>query len=180
MPEHLTEHHRLISQQTRETVLRAADAMSIQGVSFHWTTLARRAGVSVKFINDPKHADLKERVREKLAAAYDQQAAQAVAASHATAAQLRVKVANHAAQLRRQEQIIKVLERKLGEQLGSAIAQELPAITGAALSTKPEAERMAELEHRVVELEDELLARDETIDGLRTALRQGIRKGEFE
>jgi hypothetical protein len=73
-----------------------------------------------------------------------------------------------------------VLERKLGEYLGSEIAADLPAITGAALSTKPEAERIAELERRVIELEDELLARKETIDGLRTALRQGIRRGEFE
>jgi hypothetical protein len=179
VPEHLTEHHQLISQQKREAVLRAADGMIAQGVAFHWTTLARRAGVSVKFINDPKHADLKERVREQLAAAYDQQAAQAVAASNATAAQLRVKVANHAAQLRRQDQIIKILERKLGEQLGSTIAQQLPAITGAALASKPDAERVCELERRVVELEDELLTRQETIDSLRTALRQGIRQGEF-
>jgi aminopeptidase N len=179
VPDHLTEHHRVISQQKREAVVRAVDAMIVQGVAFHWTTLARRAGVSVKFINDPKHGDLKEHVKEKLAAAYDQQAAQAVAASNATAAQLRVKVANHAAQLRRQDQVIKVLERKLGEHLGSEIAQDLPAITGAALASKPDAERIAELQRRVVELEDELLVREETIDGLRAALRQGIRKGEF-
>jgi hypothetical protein len=180
VPDHLTEHHQLISQQKRDAVLRAADGMIAQGVAFHWTTLARRAGVSVKFINDPKHQDLKERVREKLAAAYDQQATQIVAASNATAAQLRVKVANHAAQLRRQDQIIKLLERKLGEHLGSEIAEQLPAITGVALATKPEAERIAELQRRVIELEDELLVREQTNDGLRAALRQGIRKGEFE
>ena len=101
MPDHLTEHHRLVSQQKRAAVLHAAETMIEQGVAFHWTTLARRARVSVKFINDPKHTDLKEHVKEKLAAACDQQAAQAVAASNATAAQLRVKVANQAAQLRR-------------------------------------------------------------------------------
>jgi hypothetical protein len=180
VPDHLTEHHRLISQQKRAAVLLAADAMIEQGVAFHWATLARRARVSVKFINDPKHRDLKEHVRQKLAAAYDQQAAHAVAASSATAAQLRVKVANQAAQLRRQDHVIKVLERKLGEHLGSEIARDLPAMTGAALSSKPETERIGELERRVIELEDELLARDQTIDALRTALRQGIRKGEFE
>jgi hypothetical protein len=177
VPEHLTAHHRLVSQQKCAAVLRAADVMIDQGVAFHWTTLARRARVSVKFINDPKHTDLKEQVKERLAAAYDQQA---VAASSATAAQLRVKVANHAAQLRRQDHVIKVLERKLGEYLGSEIAAELPAITGAALASKPDSERIAELERRVVELEDELLTREETIDGLRSALRQGMRKGEFE
>jgi hypothetical protein len=180
VPEHLTEHHRLISRQKRAAVLHAAETMIDQGVAFHWTTLARRARVSVKFINDPKHADVKEHVKEKLAAAYDQQAAQAVAASNANAAQLRVKIANQGAQLRRQDHVIKVLELKLGECLGSEIAADLPAITGAALSTKPDAERIAELERRVVELEDELLAREESIDGLRTALRHGIRKGEFE
>lgn len=180
MPDHLTQHHRLVSQQKRAAVLQAADAMIEQGVAFHWTTLARRARVSVKFINDPKHGDLKEHVKQKLAAAYDQQAAHAVAASNATAAQLRVKVANQAAQLRRQDHVIKVLERKLGEHLGSQIAPDLPAITGAALATKPDAERIAELGARVVDLEDQLLTRDEEIDGLRTALRQRIRNGEFE
>lgn len=180
MPDQLLEHHRLVSQQKRAAVLRAAEVMIDQGVAFHWTTLARRARVSVKFINDPKHADLKEHVKERLAAAYDQQSAQAVAASNATAAQLRVKVANHAAQLRRQDHVIKMLERKLGDYLGHEIAADLPAITGAALASKPDGERIAELERRVVELEDELLEREETIDGLRTALRQGIRQGEFE
>lgn len=180
MPDHLTEHHQLISQQKRAAVLHAADAMIDQGIAFHWTTLARRARVSVKFINDPKHGDLKEHVKQKLAAAYDQHAAEALAASNQTAAQLRVKVANHAAQLRRQDHVIKVLERKLGEHLGSEIAAELPAITGAALATKPDSERIEELQRRVVELEDDLLERDQTIDGLRTALRQAIRTGEFE
>jgi hypothetical protein len=180
MPDHLTEHHRLISQQKRAAVLHAADTMIDQGVAFHWTTLARRARVSVKFINDPKHGDLKEHVKEKLAAAYNQQATQAIAASNATGAQLRVKVANQAAQLHRQDHVIKALERKLGEYLGSEIAADLPAITGTALASEPDAGRIAELERRIVELEDELLAREETIDGLRTALRQGIRKGAFE
>ena len=180
MPDHLTAHHRVISQQKRAAVLHAAEAMVDQGVAFHWTTLARRARVSVKFINDPKHLDLKEQIKKKLAAVYDQQAAQTVAASNATAAQLRVKVANQAAQLRRQDQVIKLLERKLGEQLGKELSPELPTITGAALASKPDSDRIAELERRVVELEDQLLERDQTIDGLRTALRQAIRKGQFE
>ena len=69
-----------------------------------------------------------------------------------------------------------MLERKLGEYLGSKIAVDLPAITGAALSTKPDAERIAELETRVAELEDQLLGRDEQIDALRKALRETIRE----
>ncbi len=178
--DHLAEHHRLISEQKRAAVLHAAEVMVDQGIAFHWTTLARRARVSVKFINDPKHRDLKERVKEKLTAAHDQQAAQAVARCNATAAQLRIKVANQAAQLHRQHQVIKLLERKLGEQLGNDISGELPAITGAALAAKPDSDRVAELERRVLELEDQLLEREQTIDGLRTALRQAIRSGEFE
>jgi hypothetical protein len=180
MPDQLLEHHRLISEQKRAAVLRAPEVMIDQGVAFHWTTLARRARVSVKVINDPKHRDLKEQIKQKLAAAYDQHAADAVAQGNQTAAQLRVKAANQAAQLRRQETVIRLLERKLGEQLGAEISSELPAITGAALASKPDRERIAELERRVVELEDQLLERDQTIDGLRTALRQAIRKGEFE
>jgi len=87
--DHLAEHHRLISEQKRAAVLHAADAMIDQGVAFHWTTLARRARVSVKFINDPKHRDLKEQVRQKLAAAYEQHAAEAIAASFCLTCSLR-------------------------------------------------------------------------------------------
>jgi hypothetical protein len=70
MADQLVEHHRLISEQKRAAVLHAAEVMIDQGIAFHWTTLARRARVSVKFINDPKHRDLKEQVKQKLAAAY--------------------------------------------------------------------------------------------------------------
>lgn len=49
MPEHLTEHHRLVSQQKRAAVLHATDVMIDQGVAFHWKTLTQRARVSVKF-----------------------------------------------------------------------------------------------------------------------------------
>lgn len=179
MADHLVAHHQLISGQKRAAVLRAAEVMIDQGVAFHWTTLARRARVSVKFINDPKHRDLKQQVKAKLAAADEQHAAAALAHSNQTAARLRVKVANQAAQLHRQEQVIRTLERKLGEHLGRDIAPELPAITGAALETKPETEQIAELKARVIELEDALLARDETIDALHSSLRQAIRRGEF-
>ncbi|MGH2895404.1 MAG: hypothetical protein ACRDPM_19360 [Solirubrobacteraceae bacterium] len=180
MADHLVAHHRLVSEQKRAAVLHAAEVMIDQGVAFHWTTLAKRARVSVKFINDSKHRDLKEQVKGKLAAALEDSAAGSVAQSNQTAAQLRVKVANQAAQLRRQETVIRLLERKLGEQLGHEIASELPAITGAALASEPSSDRLAQLERRIVELEDRLLERDQTIDGLRTALRQAIRDGEFE
>ena len=179
MRDQLAAHHRLISEQKRAAVRRAADAMIDQGVSFHWTTLARRAGVSVKFINDPKHRDLKEHVRARLAAADEQHAACALAQSNQTAAQLRVKIANQAGQLHRQDHIIRALERKLGEHLGREIAPDLPALTGAVLAQRPETERIAELERRVVELEDQLLERDQTIDALRASLRRGLRQGEF-
>jgi hypothetical protein len=179
VPDHLVEHHQIISEQKRAAVLRTAEAMIDQGIAFHWTTLARRARVSVKFINDPKHRDLKEQIRARLAAVNEQHAAEALAQSNQTAAQLRVKVANQAAQLHRQDHIIRTLERRLGEQLGREIAPELPAITGAALAERPETERIAKLEHRVVELEDQLLERDQTIDGLRTSLRGAIRTGDF-
>jgi len=180
MVDHLAAHHQLVSEQKRAAVLHAAEVMIDQGIAFHWTTVARRAQVSVKFINDPKHRDLKEQVKQKLAGAYQQHAAEAIAQSNQTAAQLRVKVANQAAQLHRQGTVIRLLERKLGEHLGHEIAGELSAITGAALASKPDSERIAELERRIVELEDRLLERDQTIDSLRTALRQAIRNGEFE
>ena len=80
---------------------------------------------------------------------------------------------NHARQPRRQETVIRLLDRKLGGQLGRDIAPELPAISGGALASQPDSERSAELERRVVELEDQLLEREgrSTVSGRRRAKR---------
>ena len=67
--EHLRAHHSLRSQQKREAVLHAARAMIRSGIQIEWAALARRAGVSEKFIHDKKHADIKAQVKEMVAAA---------------------------------------------------------------------------------------------------------------
>lgn len=54
--EHLRAHHSLRSQQKREAVLSAARVMIRSGIPIEWAALARRAGVSEKFIHDKKHA----------------------------------------------------------------------------------------------------------------------------
>lgn len=50
--EHLRAHHSLRSEQKREAVLSAARAMISSGLPIEWAPLARRAGVSEKFIHD--------------------------------------------------------------------------------------------------------------------------------
>jgi hypothetical protein len=59
--EHLRAHHSARSEQKREAVLHAARAMIRSGIEIEWAALARRAGVSEKFIHDKKHADVKAR-----------------------------------------------------------------------------------------------------------------------
>ena len=56
--DHLRAHHSLRSEQKRQAVLDTARAMIRSGMQIEWAALARRAGVSEKFIHDQKHADI--------------------------------------------------------------------------------------------------------------------------
>jgi len=99
--EHLRAHHSLRSQQKREAVLSAARVMIRSGIPIEWAALARRAGVSEKFIHDKKHADIKAQVREMIAAQADRQAERQVAEDQATIGSLRAELLNLRGQLQR-------------------------------------------------------------------------------
>ena len=75
--EHMRAHHSLRSEQKREAVLHAARAMIRSGIEIEWATLARRAGVSEKFIHDKKHADVKSQVTGMIATQAGHQAERA-------------------------------------------------------------------------------------------------------
>ena len=116
--EHLRAHHSLRSQQKREAVLQAARAMIRSGLEIEWAALARRAGVSEKFIHDKKHADIKAQVREMVAQQTGRQIERAVAEEQATVASLRAELLNLRAQLKRKDAQLAVLERKLSLKAG--------------------------------------------------------------
>jgi predicted RNase H-like nuclease (RuvC/YqgF family) len=175
--EQLRAHHSLRSQQKRDAVLQAAQAMIRSGLEIEWAALARRAGVSEKFIHDKKHADIKAQVREMIAAQAGRQAERQVAADGATIASLRAELLNLRAQLGRKDTQIAVLERKLSRQVGQQLEAELPRPPGSVIEQAERAsQRALELEGRVSELQSQLDQRDREILALRDSLRQTIRE----
>ena len=175
--EHLQAHHSLRSQQKREAVLQAARAMIRSGIQIEWAALARRAGVSEKFIHDKKHADIKAQVREMIAAQADRQAERQVAEDHATIGSLRAELLNLRGQLQRKDAQIAVLERKLSHQAGRQLEAELPRPPGSLIERAERAsQRALELERRVGELQAQLDERDREVLALRDSLRKTIRE----
>src|SRR5206468_11925574 len=92
--EHLRAHHSLRSEQKRQAVLQAARAMTRSGIQIEWAMLARRAGVSEKFIHDKKHADIKAQVREMIALQAGRQSEREAAEDRVTIASLRAELLN--------------------------------------------------------------------------------------
>jgi hypothetical protein len=175
--EHLRAHHSLRSEHKRETVLQAARGMIRSGLQIEWAALARRAGVSEKFIHDKKHADIKAQVKEMIAAQADRQTERQAAEDGATIASLRAELLNLRAQLRRKDQQLAVLERKLSLQAGRELEAELPRQPGSLIEQAERAsQRALELEGRVGELHAQLDEREREIVALRDSLRKTIRE----
>ena len=175
--EHLRAHHNLRSEQKREAVLRAARAMIGSGLPLEWVALARRAGVSEKFIHDPKHSDIKAQVREMLAEQTGRGTEHQVAQGEATIASLRVELLNLRAQLQRKDAQLAVLERKLSLKAGRELEAELPRQPGSMLEQAERSQQRAlELETHVRDLQTLLQERDREILGLRDSLRKTIRE----
>ncbi len=175
--EHLRAHHSLRSQQKRQAVLSAARAMIGSGIQIEWASLARRAGVSEKFIHDKKHADVKAQVAEMVASQADRQAERQVAEDQVTVASLRAELLNLRAQLKRKDAQLAVLERKLSQQAGREFEAELPRPSGSLIEQAERAsQRALELEGRVVELQAQVDEREREILALRDSLRKTIRE----
>jgi hypothetical protein len=175
--EHLRAHHSLRSEQKRDSVLAAARAMIRSGIQVEWAALARRAGVSEKFIHDKKHADIKAQVKEMIADQADRQAGREAAADRVTIASLRAELLNLRAQLKRKDGQLAVLERKLSHQAGRELEAELPRPPGSLLEQAERAsQRALELEGRVGELQAQLDEREREILALRDSLRKTIRE----
>jgi len=175
--EHLRVHHNLRSQQKRETVLHAARAMIRSGLEIEWAVLARRAGVSEKFIHDRKHVDIKAQVKEMIAQQAGHQAEREAAEDQVTIASLRAELLNLRAQLTRKDAQIAVLERKLFRQAGQPLEAELPHPPGSLIEQAERASQCAlELERRVGELRSQLDEREREILALRDSLRKTIRE----
>lgn len=177
--EHLRAHHSLRSEQKRQAVLQAARAMTRSGIQIEWAALARRAGVSEKFIHDKKHAEIKAQVREMTALQAARQSEREAAADQVTIASLRAELLNLRAQLKRKDAqlTLTVLERKLSLQAGRDLEAELPRPPGSLIEQAERvSQRALELEGRVGSLQAQLDEREREILALRDSLRKTIRE----
>jgi hypothetical protein len=147
------------------------------GIQIEWASLARRAGVSEKFIHDKKHADVKAQVAEMVASQADRQAERQVAEDQVTVASLRAELLNLRTQLKRKDAQLAVLERKLSQQAGREFEAELPRPSGSLIEQAERAsQRALELEGRVGELQAQVDEREREILALRDSLRKTIRE----
>lgn len=147
------------------------------GLQIEWVALAARAGVSEKFIHDKKHADVKAQVKEMIAVQSGRQVEHEAAADQVTIASLRAELLNLRAQLRRKDQQMALLERKLSLQAGRQLEVELPRPPGSLIEqAERAAQRVRELEGRVGELQAQLDEREREILALRDSLRKTIRE----
>jgi phosphate uptake regulator len=128
-------------------------------------------------IHDKKHADVKAQVKEMIAVQSGRQVEQEAAADQVTIASLRAELLNLRAQLRRKDQQMAVLERKLSLKAGQQLEVELPRPPGSLIEqAERAAQRALELERRVGELQAQLDEREREILALRDSLRKTIRE----
>jgi chromosome segregation ATPase len=124
MAEHvdkLPELRRLDSADKTRRVLAALDATIDTGQSLTIAALARRAGVSRRFIYD--HPELRAEAERRSAQAADRRASRATA--RVTTASLRADLANAKAANHRLNTELQALRRRLGQILGHEILADL-------------------------------------------------------
>jgi hypothetical protein len=177
MPEasHLLAARRLASSQKRSDVLAAARAMLERGQPLHIRAIARRAGVSAKFIHS--HPELKAGIAELAAAASGRAIEQAAAQGRLSAASLRAELENYRVLAQRQRLEIARLKVRLSELMGAALERELPDLEGAELRAgRPEQERLEELGAQVLELREALACAQEEPQAARQLNRQLVKR----
>lgn len=162
---------RLDSQLKRERVAAAVDACLASGGEVTIAGVARRAGVSRKFIYS--HPDLRAELELRALRETQSTGNAAIASARVTGASLRADTENYKAQNRRLHQQVKALEQRLSETLGREIADTLPRDELPQYDEqRPLQERLEESEARAFELEETLASAREELDAVREINRE--------
>ena len=177
MPEHTTAEHtdrlialrRLDSADKTRRVIAALNATLGAGEPLTIAALARRAGVSRRFIYD--HPELRAEAERRSAEEADRHAGATSASARVTVASLRADLANAKATNHRMSTELGALRRRLGQLLGQDALADLdhPTIDPAAISG-----RLADLEQSLFEVGEELVRRTEELDAARQINRELI------
>jgi len=179
MAEHTASEHtdrlvalrRLDSSDKTRKVLAALDATLATGQPLTIAALARRAGVSRRFIYD--HPELRTAAERRSAQTADHHAGATNASARVSVASLRADLANAKATNHRLTTELAALRRRLGQLLGHDVLADLdhPAIDTHATSG-----RLAQLEQALFEAGEELARRTEELDAARQINRELIAK----
>jgi len=172
MAEHtgrLAARRRLDSEDKTRRVLAALDATSGTGEALTIAALARRAGVSRRFIYD--HPELRTEAERRAAEAADRQAGAITASARVTVASLRADLANAKAANHRLTTDLAALRRRLGQLLGQDTLADLDHgnVDAGAAGT-----RLAQLEQSLFEAAEELARRTEELNAARQINRELI------
>ncbi|HEX7265981.1 MAG TPA: DUF6262 family protein [Streptosporangiaceae bacterium] len=145
----LTELRRLDSADKARRVLAALDATISAGEPLTVAALARRAGVSRRFVYD--HPELRAEAERRSAQAADRRAGAITAGAHLTA-EIDADLANARAANHRQHTELEALRRRLGQILGRQVLADL----GDTPVTNPTDPRVEQLDKTLSETKEEL------------------------
>ncbi len=163
---HLVALRRLDSQVKRDQVIATLAGYVERGEATTIVGLARRAGVSPRFIYN--HPDLRAEIERRAAEIGDQLAGRMVASARVTTASLRADLANYKAEVQRQRTEITALRDRLSEALGSSYAAGLPEADRLGLLASRDAqERIAELEQDGFEMQERVATQSEELEAVR-------------
>lgn len=176
MPErggHLLRLRRADSDAKAARVLEALDTMAAVGEPPVIAVVARKAGVSRRFIYD--HPELRAQAERRAAEIADRHAARASMSIRVTVASLRADLENAKARNHRLESELAALKRRLGELMGRDIfTEDLP---GANIDSARRANaRVAQLEQTLFETQEELARRTEELEAARQINRELMEK----
>ena len=163
--ERLVRLRRADSETKAARLLATLDAMVAAGEPPIVSVLARRAGVSRRFVYD--HPELRAEVARRASQVADRQAGAIAAERPHDAASLRADLENAKASNHRLEAELAALRRRLGELMGGEVLAEIGQ------SAAPgEVDRVAELEQAVFDTEEKLVRRTEELESARQINRE--------
>lgn len=171
--EHLTRLRRADSTAKAARVLAELDAIVATGESPVLAALARKAGVSRRFIYD--HPELRAEVDRRAAEVADQHATATTSGIRVTTASLRADLENAKARNHRLELDMAALRHRLSEMLGQSVLDES---VGADLLMDPRAAggRVEEREQELFETQELLMCRTEELEAARQINRELMAK----
>jgi predicted nucleic acid-binding Zn-ribbon protein len=156
----------LVSDTKRSQVLAQAKGFAARGEPFSIAGLARRAGVSERFIHN--HPELKAEAARCAAEIGDQLTGRLERSAAVTSASLRADLANARAEVGRHRQEITRLQRRLSEAIGATYLDGLPDGDRIAVKAGQQcAEWVDELEQTVEELRETVAVLTEELDAAR-------------